>query len=107
MNTQDGTGVVHLAPAFGEEDQILCEKYHISPVFPIDSQAKFTAQVPDYEGLQVFDTNTKIISHLKKTNILIKQESIHHNYPHCWRTDTPLIYKVQKSWYIKVSAFKD
>jgi len=107
VSTEDGTGIVHMAPGFGEDDQLLCAKYNIEPLCPVDSQGKFTSEVSDYAGLQVFDANKPIIAELKKRGALIKHETINHNYPHCWRTDTPLIYKVQKSWYVEVTKFKD
>jgi len=105
VSVEDGTGIVHMAPAFGEEDQQLCAKHGIEPLCPVDSQGKFTADVPDYQGLQVFEANRPIIQRLKEEKVLIRQETIMHNYPHCWRTGTPLIYKVQKSWYVKVTEF--
>lgn len=107
VSTEDGTGIVHMAPGFGEDDQLLCAKYGIEPLCPVDSQGKFTSEVSDYSGVQVFDANKQIIADLKKKGVIIKHETINHNYPHCWRTDTPLIYKVQKSWYVKVTEFKD
>lgn len=107
VSTEDGTGIVHMAPGFGEDDQLLCAKYGIEPLCPVDSQGKFTSEVSDYSVLQVFDANKQIIADLKKRGVIIKHETINHNYPHCWRTDTPLIYKVQKSWYVKVTEFKD
>lgn len=107
VSTEDGTGIVHMAPGFGEDDQILCAKYNIEPLCPVDSQGKFTSEVTDYAGLQVFDANKPIITELKKRGVIIKHETINHNYPHCWRTETPLIYKVQKSWYVEVTKFKD
>lgn len=107
VSTEEGTGIVHLAPGFGEDDQALCAKYDIEPLCPIDSKGQFTAAVTDYEGQQVFEANKQIIVDLKKKGALIRHDTINHNYPHCWRTDTPLIYKVQKSWYVKVTAFKE
>lgn len=107
VSTEEGTGIVHLAPGFGEDDQALCAKYDIEPLCPIDSKGQFTAAVTDYEGQQVFEANKQIIADLKKKGDLIRHDTINHNYPHCWRTDTPLIYKVQKSWYVKVTAFKE
>ncbi|HJD61721.1 MAG TPA: isoleucine--tRNA ligase [Rickettsia endosymbiont of Columbicola hoogstraali] len=103
----DGTGVVHMAPGFGEDDQILCESKGIKLVCPVDNSGKFTKEIPDLEGLQVFDTNDKIIIKLKEQGNWIKTEQYIHNYPHCWRTDTPLIYKAVPSWYVKVTEFKD
>lgn len=103
----DGTGVVHMAPGFGEDDQIICEKNNIKLVCPVDSQGKFTAEVEDFKGMNVFDANDEIIKKLKILGSWIKTEQYIHNYPHCWRTDTPLIYKAVPSWYVKVTAFKD
>ncbi|RYE06525.1 MAG: isoleucine--tRNA ligase [Rickettsiaceae bacterium] len=103
----DGTGVVHLAPGFGEDDQILCAKSGISLVCPVDNAGKFTDQVTDFVGQNVFDANDNIIIKLKENKAWLKTEQYLHNYPHCWRTDTPLIYKAVPSWYIKVTEFKD
>ena len=107
VNTEEGTGIVHMAPGFGEDDQLVCESNGIKLVCPVDDQGKFTKEVPDYEGLVVFDANEKIISELKEKNFLIKKESYLHNYPHSWRTDEPLIYKSVNSWYVNVSSFKN
>lgn len=103
----DGTGVVHMAPGFGEDDQILCESKGIELVCPVDNSGKFTKEVADLEGLQVFDANDKIIIKLKEQGNWLKTEQYIHNYPHCWRTDTPLIYKAVPSWYVKVTEFRD
>ena len=103
----DGTGIVHLAPGFGEEDQILCESNNIKLVCPIDSGGKFISPVTDFVGKQVFDSIDDIIIMLKNQNKWLKTEQYIHNYPHCWRTDTPLIYRAISSWYVKVSSFKD
>lgn len=103
----EGTGIVHMAPGFGEDDQILCEKNNIELVCPVDSQGKFTAEVRDFVGMNVFDANDEIIKLLKTKNRWIKTEQYLHNYPHCWRTDTPLIYKAVPSWYVEVTKFKD
>ncbi|WP_347938940.1 isoleucine--tRNA ligase [Rickettsia oklahomensis] len=103
----EGTGVVHMAPGFGEDDQILCESKGIKLVCPIDNRGRFTKEIPDLEGLQVFDANDKIIIKLKEQGNWLKTEQYIHNYPHCWRTDTPLIYKAVPSWYVKVTNFKD
>ncbi len=103
----DGTGIVHLAPGFGEDDQIICEERGIKLVCPVDNAGKFTSEVADFKGMQVFEANDPIIIMLKEQGNWIKTEQYIHNYPHCWRTDTPLIYKAVPSWYIKVTAFKD
>lgn len=103
----DGTGVVHMAPGFGEDDQIVCDQNNIKLVCPVDNAGKFTSEVPDFQGMQVFDANDPIIISLKEKGLWIKTEQYLHNYPHCWRTDTPLIYKAVPSWYVEVTKFKD
>ena len=103
----EGTGIVHIAPGFGEEDHELCKSYNIEIVCPIDTKGHFTKKVYDFEGIGVFEANEKIIKKLKEHGNLIKIEQYPHNYPHCWRTDTPLIYRAISSWYVKVTAFKD
>ena len=102
-----GTGIVHMAPGFGEDDQILCAEHNIEIVCPIDNGGKFTKQVPDFEGLNIFDANDPIIIKLKEKGNWLRTEQYLHNYPHCWRTDTPLIYKAVPSWYVEVTAFRD
>ncbi|WP_375318634.1 isoleucine--tRNA ligase [Candidatus Tisiphia endosymbiont of Oplodontha viridula] len=103
----DGTGIVHMAPGFGEEDQILCQSQGIELVCPVDNAGKYTKEIYDFVGLQVFDANDQIIIKLKNQDNWLKTEQYIHNYPHCWRTDTPLIYKAVPSWYVKVTEFKD
>ena len=103
----DGTGVVHMAPGFGEDDQVVCDQNNIKLVCPVDNAGKFTSEVPDFQGMQVFDANDPIIINLKEKGLWIKTEQYLHNYPHCWRTDTPLIYKAVPSWYVEVTKFKD
>ncbi|WP_323738404.1 isoleucine--tRNA ligase [Candidatus Trichorickettsia mobilis] len=103
----DGTGVVSIAPAFGEDDHNLCIKHDIELVCPVDNAGIFTNEVADFAGMQVFDANDAIIIKLKNQGNWIKTEQYIHNYPHCWRTDTPLIYKAVPSWYVKVTSFKE
>ncbi len=112
VSTDEGTGIVHMAPGFGEDDQILCEANGIPILCPVDEGGKFTDEIFDLPDLslksrQVFDTNDDVIKHLKSTGAWLKTEQYLHNYPHCWRTDTPLIYKAVSSWYVKVTDFKD
>ena len=107
VDTDEGTGVVHMAPGFGEDDQIVCKENGIGLVCPVDDRGCFTAEVKDFEGLLVFDANKPIIRRLKDEGKLIRQETYDHNYPHCWRTDEPLIYKALSSWYVKVTDFRD
>lgn len=103
----EGTGIVHMSPGFGEDDQLLCQENNIELVCPVDNSGKFTQEIPDFQGLQVFDANDKIIIKLKELGNWYKTEQCIRNYPHCWRTDTPLIYKAVPSWYVKVTAIKD
>jgi isoleucyl-tRNA synthetase len=107
VSTDDGTGAVHLAPGFGEDDQRVCEAAGIAVVCPIDEQARFTSEVPDYVGLQVFEANAPIIRDLKDRGAVVRHESYVHSYPHCWRTDTPLVYRAVSSWFVNVTANKD
>ena len=107
VNTEEGTGIVHMAPGFGEDDQVICEENNIKTVCPVDSRGQFTSEVSDYSGQLVFDSNPKIIKKLKLEGYLVKHENYKHNYPHSWRTDEPLIYKTLNSWYVEVSKFRD
>ncbi len=107
VTTEDGTGIVHIAPGFGEDDQRICSENGIEIVCPVDSRGCFTEIVFDYTGLQVFEANDLIIQRLKGQGMLIKTDTYLHNYPFCWRTDTPLIYKAVPSWYLRVTAIKD
>ena len=102
-----GTGVVHLAPAFGEDDMRVCAEEGIPVIDPVDLSGNFTDAVAPYAGKNVFDANKDIIRDLKAEGRVLRHESYDHSYPHCWRTDTPLIYKAVQSWYVKVSAFRD
>jgi len=103
----DGTGVVHLAPGFGEDDQRVCEAAGIVLVCPVDDSGRFTAEVGAYTGQNVFDANPVIITDLKARDIVVRHDTYDHNYPHCWRTDTPIIYKAVSSWYVEVTAIRD
>lgn len=109
VSTEDGTGVVHIAPGFGQDDFDACRAYKedFPVVCPVDEAGKFTAEVPDYEGKQVFETNEPIMQWLKENGLLVKKEQYTHSYPFCWRTDTPLIYKAMSSWFVKVTDFRD
>lgn len=102
-----GTGIVHLAPAFGEDDMRVCAEEGIPVVDPVDLSGNFMDVVAPYAGKNVFDANKDIIRDLKADGRVLRHESYDHSYPHCWRTDTPLIYKAVQSWYVKVSAFRD
>ncbi|PQP25627.1 isoleucine--tRNA ligase [Rhodococcus opacus] len=107
VTTESGTGIVHLAPAFGEEDMEYCTASGIEIVQPLDPGGKFTAMVPPYEGLQVFDANPVIIKDLKAAGKLLRHETIEHSYPHSWRSGQPLIYMAVPSWFVAVTKFRD
>lgn len=107
VTANEGTGIVHCAPGFGEDDFILCEKHGIPLVCPVDSSGRFTDEVSDFTGQHVFESNEEIVKYLKQKSYWFKTEQYIHNYPHCWRTDTPLIYKAVPSWYLKVTALKE
>ena len=109
VSTEDGTGVVHIAPGFGQDDFDACRAYdeNFPVVCPVDEAGKFTAEVPDYQGKQVFEVNDSVMQWLKENGLLVKKEQYTHSYPFCWRTDTPLIYKAMSSWFVKVTDFRD
>jgi isoleucyl-tRNA synthetase len=115
VTTGDGTGIVHLAPAYGEDDKERADKAGIVPVTPVDSTGRFDATVAEYQGRHIFDANSQIIRDLKNHSgpaaangaVLIRHETYEHPYPHCWRCRNPLIYRAVSSWFIKVSEFRD
>ncbi|MFC7532073.1 isoleucine--tRNA ligase [Actinoplanes sp. GCM10030250] len=107
VTTEDGTGVVHMAPAFGEDDQNACNAAGIPTVVTVDDHTRFTSLVPDFEGLQVFDANKPVIATLKERGVVLRHDGYVHSYPHCWRCDTPLVYKAVSSWFVAVSTFRD
>ncbi|MGE0823838.1 MAG: isoleucine--tRNA ligase [Candidatus Binatia bacterium] len=107
VTTEDGTGIVHIAPAFGEEDFSACQKAGIDMVNPVDDEGRFTAPVSDFVGLHVKDADAKIIERLKREKKIVHQGTIFHSYPYCWRSDTPLIYRAVTTWFVRVEAFRD
>jgi len=107
VNTEDGTGLVHLAPAFGEDDYFACQKENIAFFLTVDDSGEFTEDVPDLKGVNVFDSNDKVIEKLKEKGLLVLVKSYNHSYPHCWRCDTPLIYKAISAWFLNVEPIKE
>ncbi len=107
VDTAEGTGIVHLAPGFGEEDLDVCNTAEIPVVCPVDIDGKFTAEVPDYAGQSVFAANRPIIRELERRGALWSESTYLHNYPHCWRTGEPLIYKAMSSWFVRVTALRE
>jgi isoleucyl-tRNA synthetase len=107
VTDEDGTGVVHQAPAFGEDDQNVCNAAGIPTVVTVDDHTRFTALVPPWQGVQVFDANKPVIADLKERGVVLRHEGYTHSYPHCWRCDTPLVYKAVSSWFVAVTKFRD
>ncbi len=107
VSTEDGTGIVHIAPAFGEDDYQLGRKHNLPVLQPVDKEGKFTAEVPLWAGRFVREADNDITDHLKAEGKLLKKERITHSYPYCWRCDTALLYYARKSWYIEVTKYKD
>ncbi|PUB31778.1 isoleucyl-tRNA synthetase [Promicromonospora sp. AC04] len=122
VTTTDGTGLVHNAGAFGEEDKQVSDREGVEPVIPVGADGRFTFPVEEYAGLQVFDANAPIIDHLKARTrgaaddeagrttsgtVLLRREQYAHSYPHCWRCRQPLIYMGVSSWFVEVTKFKD
>jgi isoleucyl-tRNA synthetase len=116
----EGTGLVHSAGAFGEEDKIVTDRNDIAPVVPVAADGTFTEPVDDYAGVHVFDANGLIIDHLEartsgigdpaavtEGTVLLRQEMYDHSYPHCWRCRNPLIYMGVSSWFVEVTRFRD
>src|SRR4051812_17438888 len=107
VTTDEGTGIVHIAPAFGEEDKAVTDAAGIEPVVPVDPRGQFTSQVPPYQGEHVFEANKHIARDLREAGLLLRLETYDHPYPHCWRCGNALIYRAVSSWFVKVTAFRD
>ncbi len=106
VSTEDGSGIVHIAPAFGEDDFKVGEKMGLPITCPVDAEGKFTKDVSDWHGKLVFDADEEIIIKIKKMGRLIHRTKIEHRYPFCYRCDTPLLYKAIDAWFVKVESLK-
>lgn len=112
VSDSNGTGIVHMAPAFGEDDYRICLKHKIinkdeMPPCPIDANGYFTNEVKEYQGLNVKDADKPILRNLKERNMIFNLKYEVHSYPFCWRSDTPLIYRAVPTWFIAVEKVKD
>lgn len=107
VGEEDGTGIVHAAPAFGEQDFYVCVREGIELVCPVDQNGKFTKEVKEYEGLFVKDADKEIIKRLKGEGKVFHHGQVRHRYPFCWRSDTPLLYRAMKTWFMSVEKIKD
>lgn len=106
VSLDEGTGIVHTAPAFGEVDFYACQREGIDLVNPVDDNGKFTQEIPDYEGLFVKEADKAIIKRLKEEKKVFHHGVIRHRYPFCWRSDTPLIYRAMSTWFVAVEKIK-
>ncbi|HVT69146.1 MAG TPA: isoleucine--tRNA ligase [Trebonia sp.] len=107
VTTEDGTGVVHMAPAYGEADAAACQAAGIPIVLTVDDQGKYLPVIRDWAGMHVFEANKPIIKRLREDGALVRQSDYTHSYPHCWRCRNPLIYKAVSSWFVEVTKFRD
>ncbi len=107
VTTEDGTGIVHQAPAYGEDDNLECAKNNIDFVNPVDDNGEFTDEVPDYKGRFVKDCDKDIIKKLESEGRVFKTMPYVHSYPFCWRCKTPLIYYAKDTWFIAVTKVRD
>ncbi len=107
VSTEDGTGIVHIAPGFGEDDYQLGQREGLPTVAPIDEDCRFTDEVPDYQGRFVKEVDRDIIRALRDSGKLLVESTIEHSYPFCWRCDSPLIYRAVSTWYVNVESIKD
>ncbi|MBD3387550.1 MAG: isoleucine--tRNA ligase [Candidatus Altiarchaeales archaeon] len=103
VTTEEGTGIVHIAPAFGEDDYIVGEANGMPLINPVELDGKFNSDVPELEGEFVKDADHKIINWLDEMGVLVAKYPYEHDYPFCWRCKTPLLYYAMKSWFVKVS----
>ncbi len=107
VTLEEGTGLVHMAPAFGAEDMEMARKYDLPVLLTVDEEGKFIDAVKPWAGMWVKDADRHIIRDLKDRGLLLKAGTYRHNYPHCWRCNTPLLYYARRSWFIATSRFKD
>ncbi|MEN9506983.1 MAG: isoleucyl-tRNA synthetase [Actinomycetota bacterium] len=107
VSTEDGTGVVHMSPGHGEDDQNVCNAVGIPTIVPMDEHGRYTAEITPWAGIHVFDANPEVIKELKRRGVVVRHDSYRHSYPHCWRCSEPLVYRAISSWFVQVTAFRD
>jgi isoleucyl-tRNA synthetase len=107
VTTADGTGIVHIAPGFGEDDAAAAKEHGFPEVCPVDNECKFTNDISDYAGRYVKEVDKEIIRRLKDEGTLVHRGVIKHNYPHCWRDDAPLIYRAISTWFVNIEPIKE
>ena len=106
VTAEDGTGIVHTAPAFGEDDYNVCTKYNIPLVQPVDEKGLFTKEVPDFKGKFIHNTNKEIIDFLKKQGKIVLIKKVEHEYPFCYRCETKLLYRAIPAWFVNIQKIK-
>ncbi len=106
VSVDDGTGVVHIAPGHGEDDYWLGKREGLPAISPVNDDGRFTEEVSDYAGRLVFDANNEIVADLEKRKKLFQASLYTHKYPHCWRTDVPIIYRAMSAWFVDVPKIK-
>ena len=102
VSLDDGSGIVHIAPGHGEDDYIVGLKYNLPTISPVDDKGRFTEDIKDFEGENVFAANEKIIKYLEEKKMLLGRQDISHSYPHCWRCKKPIIFRATKQWFLSV-----
>ncbi len=113
VTVEDGTGIVHLAPGFGEDDQVACNAAGIPTICPMDEHGCYTAEIRDWVGTHVFEANSDVIRALKDRGtladggVVVRHATYDHSYPHCWRCAQPLVYRAISSWFVEVTKFRD
>jgi isoleucyl-tRNA synthetase len=107
VSTEDGSGLVHIAPAFGEDDYRVAKENNLAMINTVSSDGCFDSQVPELEGTFVKNADVDIVVMLKQSNQLLKSQKIEHSYPHCWRCQNPLLYYARDAWYIEITKIKE
>ncbi|PLX18238.1 MAG: isoleucine--tRNA ligase [Candidatus Muiribacterium halophilum] len=107
VSMDDGTGIVHIAPAFGEDDYQVGQKHNLAFFQPIDLQGRFEDIVEEFKGMFVKDADPEIITRLKRRELMYRSQKVEHTYPFCWRCDSPLLYYARQSWFIRMSEIRD
>jgi isoleucyl-tRNA synthetase len=105
VTTEDGSGIVHIAPAYGEDDNVVGKKYGLPTIHPVNKSGEFGPEVTDFANKFVKDADLDIIANLRNRGILYKKETVVHSYPHCWRCSSPLLYYARESWYIRTTSY--
>src|SRR5206468_287779 len=107
VSADDGSGIVHMAPAFGADDYAAARRHNLAFLQPVGLRGEFARSLPLVGGLFVKDADPLLIEELKRRGVLWKAGRVIHRYPHCWRCDTPLLYYARTSWFIRTTSFRD